>query len=112
MSKVIQFPSDSTRRPSLQRVKSTYTVREISEQFGLSETYIRRWTREGFIEAARAETGELRYDFRALKQFRRVRELRAQGLSPKQIDAELRGQLNLFPGPEGRLIRLPIRQPR
>jgi len=109
MSKVIQFPSDSTRRPSLQRVKSTYTVREISEQFGLSETYIRRWTREGFIEAARAETGELRYDFRALKQFRRVRELRAQGLSPKQIDAELRGQLNLFPGPEGRLIRLPIR---
>jgi len=109
MSKVIQFPSDSTPKPGLQRVKSTYTVREISEQFGLSETYIRRWTREGFIEAARAETGELRYDFRALKQFRRVRELRAQGLSPKQIDAELRGQLNLFPGPEGRLIRLPIR---
>ncbi len=74
MSKVIQFPSDSTRRPSLQRVKSTYTVREISE-----------------------------------KQFRRVRELRSQGLSPKQIDAELRGQLNLFRGPEGRLLRLPIR---
>ena len=109
MSKVIQFPSDSTPKPGLQRVKSTYTVREISEQFGLSETYIRRWTREGFIEAARAETGELRYDFRALKQFRRVRELRSQGLSPKQIDAELRGQLNLFRGPEGRLLRLPIR---
>ncbi len=109
MSKVIQFPSDSTPKPGLQRVKSTYTVREISEQFGLSETYIRRWTREGLIEAARTETGELRYDFRALKQFRRVRELRSQGLSPKQIDAELRGQLNLFRGPEGRLLRLPIR---
>jgi len=109
MSKVIQFPSDSTPKPGLQRVKSTYTVREISEQFGLSETYIRRWTREGLIEAAGTETGELRYDFRALKQFRRVRELRSQGLSPKQIDAELRGQLNLFRGSEGRLLRLPIR---
>ncbi len=93
-----------------QRVQSTYTVREISQQFGLSEYHIRRWTREGIVQTApSANAGELRYDFRALNVFRRVRELRHQGLSIRQIEAELHGQLNLFPEPEGRLIRLPLK---
>jgi DNA-binding transcriptional MerR regulator len=109
MSVVIQFP-EGTQAKGLQRVQAAYTVREISRQFGLSEHYIRRWTREGLIETASSEPdGELRYDFRALTLFRRVRELRSRGLTIRQIEAELNGQLNLFPEKGGRLLQLPNR---
>ena len=109
MSVVVQFPN-AVHIKSLQRVQATYTVREISRQFGLSEHSIRRWTREGLFEAAStSDDGELQYDFRALTQFRRVRELRSRGLTTRQIEAELRGQLNLFPERGGRLLQLPIR---
>jgi tetratricopeptide (TPR) repeat protein len=85
-------------------------VREISRQFGLSEYHIRRWTHEGMVRTAATSSGcELRYDLRALTLFRRVRELRHQGLSIRQIEAELHGQLNLFPEPEGQLIQLPLK---
>ncbi len=110
MGEIVQFPAGASAKYGFQRVQSTYTVREISQQFGLSEYHIRRWTREGLIQTApTAPEGELRYDFRALNLFRRVRELRHQGLSIRQIEAELRGQLNLFPEPEGRLIQLPLK---
>ncbi len=110
MGEVIQFQGGSAKRCGFQRVQSTYSVREISQQFGLSEYYIRRWTREGLVRTApSAKGGELRYDFRALSVFRRVRELRHKGVSVRQIEAELNGQLNLFPEPEGHLIRLPLK---
>jgi DNA-binding transcriptional MerR regulator len=109
MSVVVQFPKTAQAK-GLQRVQATYTVREISRQFGLSEHSIRRWTREGLIEAASpSDDGELQYDFQALTQFRRVRALRNRGLTTRQIEAELRGQLNLFPERGGRLLQLPIR---
>lgn len=110
MGNVLRFKGSFTRA-GFERVKSTYTVREISRQFGLSERHIRRWTREGLIPTAPgAEQGELRYDFRAMTGFRRVRELRSRGLSIRQVEAELRGQLNLFPAQEGELISLPLRR--
>jgi tetratricopeptide (TPR) repeat protein len=109
MTKVIPFPAGPAEKFGFQRVKSTYTVREISRHFGLPEHYIRRWTREGLVETAPEGAGELRYDFHALILFRRVREMRGQGLSIRQIEAELRGQLNLFPEPMGRLIKLPLK---
>ncbi len=103
MGELIQF------KYGFQRVQATYTVREISQQFGLSEHYIRRWTREGLIQTASAVAdGELRYDFRALKTFRKVRELRHRGMTLRQIAAELQGQLNLYCEPQGQLIRLPL----
>jgi DNA-binding transcriptional MerR regulator len=109
MSIIVQFPN-VIQSKSLQRVQATYTVREISRQFGLSENSIRRWTREGVIPAAStAADGELCFDFHALTQFRRIRELRTQGLTTRQIEAELQGQLNLFPERGGRLIQLPLR---
>jgi tetratricopeptide (TPR) repeat protein len=109
MSVVVQFP-EAAHLKSFQRVQAAYTVREISRQFGLSENSIRRWTRDGVIPATfSAPDGEPCYDFHALTQFRRVRELRNQGLTPRQIEAELHGQLNLFPEKGGRLIPLPIR---
>jgi DNA-binding transcriptional MerR regulator len=110
MGDVIQFPSESAARLGLERVKSTYTAREISQQFGLPERTIRRWTEEGLIAtAADAEGDELVYDFRSLNQFRRVRALRTKGLSLKQIDRELRGQLSLFAEPRGQLLHLPVK---
>ncbi|HYK92076.1 MAG TPA: tetratricopeptide repeat protein [Acidobacteriota bacterium] len=110
MGEIVQFPAEVSSKFGFQRVQSTYTVREISQQFGLSEYHIRRWTREGLIQTApSANEGELRYDFRALNLIRHVRELRHHGLSIRQVEAELHGQLNLFPEREGRLIRLPLR---
>ena len=110
MARIVGFPSDPELGVGFQRVKSCYSVREISAQFGIGEQRIRRWAREGIIPTdPSAQTGEIRFDFRALKQFRRVRELTNRGMGLRQIEAELRGQLNLFPEAEGRLIRLPLR---
>ena len=44
--------------------------------------------------------------FNALTQFRRVRELRAQGHTIRQVEAELQGQLNLFRVETPRITRL------
>ena len=116
MGDLYQFPDGVRQRTDLERVRSTYTAHEISRRFGLSEQVVRRWAREGLIgRAAGEETGELRFDFQALNQLRRVRELRNQGLSVKQIEAELRGQLNLFsqldlfPEAGNRVVPLPVR---
>src|SRR6185503_16109224 len=104
--KVLSFPSRVPAKADYQRVKASYSVREIKQLFGLSERTIRRWTDQGIIQATASAT-EPRYDFQALTQFRRVRELRAQGQSIRQIEAELQGQLHLFRGAErGRLSRL------
>ncbi len=110
-NKVLSFPSRVPAKADYQRVKSNYSLREIKQMFGLSERTIRRWTEQGIISGT--PTGDTQgandynYDFQALTQFRRVRELRAQGQSIRQIEAELQGQLNLFRSFEGgKLSRL------
>lgn len=96
-NKVLSFPSPAPAKADYQRVKSSYSAREIKQLFGLSERTIRRWTEQGIIRAATsAGDKDFTYDFQALTQFRRVRELRSQGLSIKQIEFELQGQLSLF----------------
>src|SRR5205085_3745371 len=105
--KVISFPSPVPSKADYQRVKSAYTVKEIKQLFGLSEKTIRRWTEQGIVQAsASSKSADFVYDFQALTQFRRVRELRAQGHSIRQIEAELQGQLNLFRIQTPRLARL------
>jgi tetratricopeptide (TPR) repeat protein len=105
----VQF-EEARAKMGFERIKSTYSVREISRQFGMSERYIRRWAQEGWIPSAPGtRDGEIAFDLRALTIFRRVRDQRSQGRSIRQIEAELYGQLNLFPEPEGRLIELPIK---
>lgn len=106
-NKVISFPSPVPAKADYQRVKSNYSVREIKQLFGLSERTIRRWTEQGIIQAVTSpDTPDYHYDFQALTQFRRVRELRSQGQSIRQIEAELQGQLNLFRREVGRVARL------
>src|SRR5436189_3698319 len=96
-SKVISFPSPMPLKADYQRVKSSYSINEIKQLFGLSEKTIRRWTEQGIIRASSLlPTSESTYDFQALTQLRRVRELRSRGRSIRQIEAELQGQLNLF----------------
>ena len=105
--KVLSFPSRVPAKADYQRVKASYSVGEIKQLFGLSERTIRRWTDQGIIQGTPAADNNFSYDFQALTQFRRVRELRAQGQSIRQIEAELQGQLHLFRGAErGRLARL------
>ncbi len=90
-TKVISFPSPVPAKADYQRVKSPYSVREIKQLFGLSEQTIRRWTEQGIIQATPTpEVKDYTYDFHALTQFRRVRELRAQGHSIRQIEASFR----------------------
>jgi tetratricopeptide (TPR) repeat protein len=106
-NKVLSFPSPVPSKADYQRVKSAYTVREIKQLFGLSERTIRRWTEQGIVQASAApESNELTYGFQALTQFRRVRELRSQGQTMRQVEAELQGQLSLFRVEEGRIARL------
>ena len=106
-SKVITFPALVPSKADYQRVKGSYSVKEIKQLFGLSEKTIRRWTEQGIIQATTpSQTNDFTYDFQALTQFRRVRELRAQGHSLRQIEAELQGQLNLFRAEGGRVARL------
>ena len=96
-SNILRFPAAAPSKADYQRVKSTYTVDEIKQLFGLSERLIRRWTAQGVVHAMpAADPSELHYDFQSLIQFRRVRELRGQGLTLKQVEAELQGQMNLF----------------
>src|SRR4026207_585024 len=107
-TKVISFPSPVPSKADYQRVKSSYSIKEIKQLFGLSERTIRRWTEQGIIQGTPTSDGnDFNYDFQALTQFRRVRELRGQGQSIRQIEAELQGQLNLFRSFEsGKLSRL------
>ena len=103
--KVLSFPSRVPAKADYQRVKSNYSIREIKQLFGLSERTIRRWTEQGIIQGTPTpEATDYNYDFQALTQFRRVRELRAQGQSIRQIEAELQGQLNLFRAGEVRKV--------
>ena len=99
-NKVLSFPSRVPAKADYQRVKSNYSIREIKQLFGLSERTIRRWTEQSIIQGTPAPEA----DFQALTQFRRVRELRAQGQSIRQIEAELQGQLHLFRGIQGRKL--------
>ena len=95
--KVLSFPSQVPAKADYQRVKSTYSFREIKQMFGLSERTVRRWTDAGIIYGVPVgDTGEVTYDFQALTVFRRAREMRTQGLAIKQIEAELQGQMSLF----------------
>jgi DNA-binding transcriptional MerR regulator len=106
-NKVISFPSPVPSKADYQRVKSSYSVKEIKQLFGLSEKTIRRWTEQGIIQASATSEGtDLIYDFQALTQFRRIRELRSQGHSLRQIEAELQGQLHLFRTEPSRVSRL------
>src|SRR5499433_3830328 len=95
--KVLSFPTPVPAKADYQRVKSSYSVREIKQLFGLSERTVRRWTEAGIINGTPVgNTGDFTYDFQALTLFRRVREMRSQGLTIKQIEAELQGQMSLF----------------
>lgn len=95
--KILSFPSPVPSKADYQRVKASYTVGEIRQLFGLSERVIRRWTRQGIVRACEVgENEDYTYDFQALTQFRRVREMRGQGLTIKRIETELQGQMSLF----------------
>src|SRR5437763_2289464 len=95
--KVLSFPRPVPAKADYQRVKSNYSIREIKQMFGLSERTIRRWTEAGIIYGAPAgDNGELTYDFQALTMFRRVRDMREQGMNFIQIEAELHGEISLF----------------
>src|SRR5258708_40104953 len=104
--KVLRFPSIARPKADYQRVKSTYSVHEIKQLFGFSERTIRRWTAQGIVNAIPSDIGEDCYDFRALTQFRHIRDLRNQGMTMRQAEAEIHGQMNLFAAGAAEVARL------
>src|ERR1700686_5317317 len=105
--KVLSFPSPVPAKADYQRVKSNYSVREIKQLFGLGERSVLRWAEAGIIQGTPVgDSGTFTYDFQALTLFRRVREMRTQGLTIKQIEAELQGQMSLFRPQGGQVARL------
>ena len=106
--KILSFPSPVPAKADYQRVKSSYSLREIKQMFGLSERTVRLWTETGIIQGTPVgdSAADFTYDFQALTLFRRVREMRAQGLTIKQIEAELQGQMSLFRPVGGQVARL------
>src|SRR5438046_10361120 len=95
--KVLSFPSPVPAKADYQRVKSSYSVREIKQLFGLSERTVRRWTEAGIIFGTPAgDSGDFTYDFQALTLFRRVREMRTHGPTITQIATESQGQTSLL----------------
>lgn len=106
MTRLIEFPQ--ARRLGFQRIKSSYSAREISRLFGISEKYLKRWTDAEIIDARPSgKPGELEFDIQALQRFRDIRDRRAAGTTLKQIDEELRGQLGLFHS-GGHVLNLPV----
>ncbi len=106
-NKVLSFPAPVPAKADYQRVKSSYSIREIKQLFGLSERTIRRWTEQGIIQGTSLpDQKDYIFDFQALTQFRRVRDLRSQGHGIRQIEAELQGQLSLFRTEGERVARL------
>ena len=64
-TKVISFPSPVPSKADYQRVKSSYTIKEIKQLFGLSEKTIRRWTEQGIIQAS-SQSPDFVYDFQGV----------------------------------------------
>ena len=78
-NKVISFPSRVPAKADYQRVKSNYTIGN-QAAFWSQRTHHSTLNEQGNIQATQStETGEYNFDFQALTQFRRVRELRSQG---------------------------------
>src|SRR5438874_988149 len=71
--KVLSFPSPVPAKADYQRVKSSYSVREIKQMFGLGERTVRRWTEAGIIYGTPVgESGDVTYVFHALSMSRHV----------------------------------------
>lgn len=94
---------------AFQSVKATYTSAEITRLFGFDAIEIDRWAVAGLIVPVPGSRALPRYDFRALTRFRRVRELRGQGVDDRRIEADLRGSGSLLDAPTADAGRPPAR---
>lgn len=103
MANIIQFPG--TRQTALQRVQSSYSLRDVQKQFGISEKLLRKWAEAGAVETVPGKEGEIRFGLGALARFRSIREERTRGKTLKQIDEEMRGQLDLFASRPSGIVR-------
>jgi tetratricopeptide (TPR) repeat protein len=103
VANIIQFPG--TRQTALQRVQSSYSLRDVQKQFGISEKLLRKWAEAGAVETVPGKEGEIRFGLGALARFRSIREERTRGKTLKQIDEEMRGQLDLFASRPSGIVR-------
>jgi tetratricopeptide (TPR) repeat protein len=85
-----------------------YTPAMLAELLGVGVAVIRRWHRRGLIVPAR-EIGRLPYfDFHEVATARRLAELLAAGVSPREIEKKLAALARLVPGAQRPLAQLSV----
>ena len=89
-------------------VHRLYTPAMLADLIRVPIALVRRWHRRGLITAARQVHRLPYFDFQEVSNARRLSELLANGVSPRQIESKLSELARLLPHVERPLAQLPI----
>jgi MerR family transcriptional regulator, heat shock protein HspR len=62
-----------------------YSVTQVAEMLGVTQSVLRRWDREGLIRPRRTDGGQRRYSRREVGQLQRIARLAEEGLAVAAI---------------------------
>ncbi len=91
-----------------QDIQRLYTPAMLAELLGVPVAVIRRWHRRGLIVPAREVRRLPYFDFQEVATARRLAELLAAGVSPKQIEKKLAELARYLPGVKRPLVQLSV----
>jgi len=91
-----------------QEIQKLYTPAMLAELLGVSVSVIRRWHRRGLIVPVREVRRLPYFDFQEVATARRLAELLAAGVSPKQIEKKLADLAHYLPGVKRPLAQLSV----
>lgn len=89
-------------------VQRLYTPAMLADLLNVPVAVVRRWRRRGLIVPVREVRRLPYFDFQEVATARRLAELLAAGISPKQIEKKLASLAKLLPGVERPLAQLSI----
>jgi tetratricopeptide (TPR) repeat protein len=89
-------------------MEETFTVKDVSRLFGLSESRIRYWAQTGFINPSLNRTGRRFYSFQDLIGIKVSKDLLASGLSLQKVRKNLAALRQLLPEVDRPLSRLRV----
>jgi len=91
-----------------QDIQRLYTPAMLAELLGVAVAVIRRWHRRGLIVPVREVRRLPYFDFQEVATARRLAELLAAGVSPKQIEKKLAALAQYLPGVKRPLAQLSV----
>lgn len=90
-------------------MRELFEQREVARLVGIPEAQVRRWASGGAIPPVQRDArGRLWFDFKALVAFRRMKQLRQQGLSPQRIRRCVEQLRRIFPQLEQPLAEVKV----